>query len=67
MTSIVQHNCQKTEHLTEKTWGRGYVVLLKSTKLRFVEDVNTDKDFLYPFLNFVRVFKNLTPEKIAHI
>ena len=51
MTSIVQHNCQKTEQLTEKTWGRGYVVLVMSTKWRFVEDVNTDNDFLYPFLN----------------
>ena len=33
MMSIVQHNCQKTEQLTEKTWEWGWVVLVVSTKL----------------------------------
>ena len=30
----MQHTCQKTEHLAEKTWGRGWVVLVVSTKWR---------------------------------
>ena len=32
MTSIVQQNCQIIEHLTEKTWGRGWVVWIVRTK-----------------------------------
>ena len=33
MTStVVQHNCQKAEQLTKKTWWRGWVVLVVSTK-----------------------------------
>ena len=34
MTSIVQQNYQIIEHLTKKTWGRGWVVLAVSTKWR---------------------------------
>ena len=32
MTSILQHNCQKTGQLSKKTWGWGWVVLVVSTK-----------------------------------
>ena len=34
MTSIVQQNCQIIEPPTEKTWGRGWDVLVVSTKRR---------------------------------
>ena len=33
MTSIVQQNCLGIERLTEKTWGRGWVVLVVNTKM----------------------------------
>jgi len=32
MTSTVQQNFQIIEHLTKETWGRGWVVLVVSTK-----------------------------------
>ena len=31
MMSIVDYNAQKTEQLTKKTWGQGWVVLVVST------------------------------------
>ena len=33
MTSILQHNCQNTGQLTEKTWGRGWVVFGSEYKM----------------------------------
>ena len=33
MTSIVQQNCLGIERLTEKTWGRGWVVLVVNKKI----------------------------------
>ena len=41
MTSTVaQHNCQKAEQLTKKTWWRGWVVLVVSTKWRNISLVS---------------------------
>ena len=34
MMSIVDYNDQKTEQLTKKTWGQGWIVLVMSTKWR---------------------------------
>ena len=44
-------------HCTTTTW--------KCLFSRFVNDVNTRKDFLSPFLNFESVFQNSAPEKIC--
>ena len=34
MSTVAQHNCQKAEQLTKKTWWQGWVVLVVSTKWR---------------------------------
>ena len=42
MTSIMQHNFQRTEQLTAQTWGRGCVVLVVSTTHSFHETLDNN-------------------------
>ena len=44
MTSILQHNCQKPVQLTKKTWGRGWIVFVVSTKWRDISPVSRGRN-----------------------
>ena len=44
MTSIMQQNCQIIERLAEKTWGRGWVVLVVNTKWRNISPVTRGRN-----------------------
>ena len=52
ITSILQHNCQKTGQLAEKTWGRGWVLCCEYKQMVFWYLALSNNCLLFLHLNF---------------